>query len=290
MRPPLMIAGACGYGCWPENSLIGFARSLEAGVDGVEIDVHLSADGRVVLYHDYRLDPERTRRGGAWLERPTPALTSLTLAELRGYEIGRMRPGGRYAESHADQEQIDGVMIGTLEDALALLAPSPTAQIYIEIKTSPQQRAISSDPAALTGAVIDVLEAHGLAARARVIAFEWQVLRLLRDRAPHIAASHLSIPPALQTQIARDADGASPWADGCDPARFGGSVPRAIAAHGGTCWSAHFAELTEESIAEARDLGLAIAAWNLSRADDIARFAAMGLDSLTVSGPVWRAP
>ena len=36
----------------PENSLPGFARALEAGAQGIELDVHLTADGVVVVHHD----------------------------------------------------------------------------------------------------------------------------------------------------------------------------------------------------------------------------------------------
>ncbi|TLM66826.1 MAG: glycerophosphoryl diester phosphodiesterase [Deltaproteobacteria bacterium] len=45
----------------PENTLAAFARALEAGADGVELDVHLSADGVPVVIHDETL--ERTTDG-----------------------------------------------------------------------------------------------------------------------------------------------------------------------------------------------------------------------------------
>ena len=52
---PLLIAGATGYGAWPSNTLEGAHRCLEAPVDGIEIDVQMTADGHVVAHHDYRL-------------------------------------------------------------------------------------------------------------------------------------------------------------------------------------------------------------------------------------------
>ena len=67
---PLLIAGATGYGAWPANTLEGALRCLEAPVDGIEIDVQITADGHVVAHHDYRLAPDQTRLDGAWLERP----------------------------------------------------------------------------------------------------------------------------------------------------------------------------------------------------------------------------
>ena len=45
----------------PENTLAGFARALEAGVDRVELDLHLAKDGELVVIHDTTL--ERTTNG-----------------------------------------------------------------------------------------------------------------------------------------------------------------------------------------------------------------------------------
>ncbi len=45
---------------FPENTLAGFARAIQEGADGIELDVHLSADGQVVVHHDDAL-----RRPGA---------------------------------------------------------------------------------------------------------------------------------------------------------------------------------------------------------------------------------
>jgi glycerophosphoryl diester phosphodiesterase len=55
----------------PENTIAGFDRGLTAGADGLELDVHLSRDGIVVVHHDATLD--RTTRGNGPLVRHTAA-------------------------------------------------------------------------------------------------------------------------------------------------------------------------------------------------------------------------
>ena len=45
----------------PENTLAGFRKAVEIGSDGIELDVHLSRDGQIVVIHDERL--ERTTDG-----------------------------------------------------------------------------------------------------------------------------------------------------------------------------------------------------------------------------------
>ena len=46
-----------GYsGCYPENTMTAFKKALEAGADGIELDVQLTSDGEVVIIHDERVD------------------------------------------------------------------------------------------------------------------------------------------------------------------------------------------------------------------------------------------
>jgi glycerophosphoryl diester phosphodiesterase len=60
----------------PENTIAAFDRGLAAGADGLELDVHLSRDGSVVVHHDRLLD--RTTRGKG----PLGNRTAAELAEL----------------------------------------------------------------------------------------------------------------------------------------------------------------------------------------------------------------
>jgi glycerophosphoryl diester phosphodiesterase len=289
MTKPLIIAGATGYGVWPANTLEGARRCLEAPVDGIEIDVQMTADGHVVAHHDYRLKRSQTRLGGQWLAETGPALKTLTLDQLRRYDVGRSRPGSWEAEHHPEREGFDGAGIPTLSELLQALATAlgPRRRIYVEIKTDPQDPTDSSDPEAITHAVIDDLEAADYVAPAKIIAFDWAVLRLTRERRPDLPTAHLTVPPALHDTIRRLPNGDSPWADGRDPRHYGGSELSAIKAHGGEEWSPHLVDITPERLAEARALGLKVGPWGVSKSEDIARLRALGVYSITASGPAW---
>ena len=76
---PLVIAHRTTMGHAPENTLVGVRRGLELGVDGIEIDVQLSADGVPVLMHDQLLD--RTTSGDG-------VVGETTLARLRMLDAG----------------------------------------------------------------------------------------------------------------------------------------------------------------------------------------------------------
>lgn len=66
-----------GYSArYPENTLLAFERAVEAGADMIELDVHLSLDGRLVVIHDEKID--RTSDG-------TGLVANLSLTELKRY-------------------------------------------------------------------------------------------------------------------------------------------------------------------------------------------------------------
>ena len=72
----LIIAhrGASGYA--PENTMDAFELAAKMGADGIELDVHLSADGEVMVIHDEKID--RTSNGQG-------LVTEYTLAELKEF-------------------------------------------------------------------------------------------------------------------------------------------------------------------------------------------------------------
>ncbi|MCL2299981.1 MAG: glycerophosphodiester phosphodiesterase [Firmicutes bacterium] len=75
-----LIAGHRGYKArYPENTMLGFRKARELGVDMLEIDLRLSRDGHLVLIHDATLD--RTTDG-------TGRAESYTLGELLRLDAG----------------------------------------------------------------------------------------------------------------------------------------------------------------------------------------------------------
>lgn len=77
---PLIIGhrGASAYA--PENTLAAFELAAEQGADGVELDVQLSRDGRLVILHDF--DVSRTTNGQG-------RVAELTVAELQTFDAGK---------------------------------------------------------------------------------------------------------------------------------------------------------------------------------------------------------
>ena len=68
--------GAKGYE--PENTLVSFQKALDMQADGIELDVHLSADGELIVIHDETID--RTTNGKGFVN-------ALSLRELKTFQI-----------------------------------------------------------------------------------------------------------------------------------------------------------------------------------------------------------
>ena len=104
--------GASGYS--PENTLLSFKKALDMGVDAIELDVHLSADGVLVVIHDQTL--ERTTNGKG-------LVADFTLFELKKLQI----------ENHQS--------IPTLSEVLDLV--NKKCVVHIELKGAQTPQAVA---------------------------------------------------------------------------------------------------------------------------------------------------
>ena len=104
-----------GYsGLYPENTMLAFQKAIQTGADGIELDVHLTRDGEVVVFHDERLD--RVTDGIGFLK-------DSTLKELK-----KLDASGTYRGKVALQR------IPTLREYFELVAPTGM-KTNIEFKT-----------------------------------------------------------------------------------------------------------------------------------------------------------
>ncbi len=275
-------------GLYPENSLPGFEAALALGVTTLEMDLAVTRDGVVVVHHDRRLDPARTRGpDGAWLMAPVPAIVELSRAELAAYDIGRARPGGKVAQRFPDQRGLDGVAIPTLAEVLALgeARSGGTMRYNLEIKTSPHAPEEALAPADFAAAVAGELERAGVGTRAMVQSFDWRGLKAIQKLAPGVATVYLSAEQRWLDNLERGRPGISPWTAGLDLDDFGGSAPAAIRAAGGAVWSPYFRGLGVAELREAHNLGLKVVVWTVNDPADMASLIELGVDGIITDYP-----
>jgi len=106
------------YGEAPANSLSGFRKAVEMGLDGIETDLHGTKDGRIVLMHDDDVT-------GTTLS--TGKLTEMTFEEARKINVaGKFRPG------------FEPEPVPTLEELLEIAEPVPGFLLNLEFKDYPE--------------------------------------------------------------------------------------------------------------------------------------------------------
>ncbi|MCD1258296.1 glycerophosphodiester phosphodiesterase [Paenibacillus athensensis] len=156
IKRPLVIGHRGAAGEAPENTLASFRLALAQGADGLELDVHLSNDGEIVVCHDATLD--RTTDGSG------------RIGELRLEEIRRCDAGAWFHESFR------GERVPVLAEVLELTPPG--VLLNIEVK----------DAEGSAGAIIDpLLERVNRQGRLRDVvfsSFDHKCMRELKRREP----------------------------------------------------------------------------------------------------------
>jgi glycerophosphoryl diester phosphodiesterase len=268
-------------GLAPENTLAAFRVALAIGVTTLELDTHVTRDGQVVITHDPRLNPAFTRDAeGCWIGEPGPAVASLTLAELQRYQVGRPRPGHRYAQQWPMQRAEDQ-RIPTLAALFAEVRALGADHIRfnIETKLSPDLPDATPDAEAFARAVLEVVRAEDMERRVTIQSFDWRTLRAVQRLAPGIPTAALS---ARQKGLDNIGDGR--WTAGLTLAEQG-SIPRMVKALGAPIWSPFHGELNEASLAEARALGLQVVPWTVNDPAVIERLLDWKVDGLISDYP-----
>jgi glycerophosphoryl diester phosphodiesterase len=275
-------------GLMPENTLEGFAAALSIGVTTLELDLGVTRDGVVVVSHDSYLNPDHTRGpDGNFLAARGPAIRALTLAELKRYDVGRLKPGTAYAAGFPGQRAADGAPIPTLAEVFdqARRLGADHVRFNIETKITPQAGADVADPETFAAAVADVVRGAGLTARVMVQSFDWRTLVAMSRIAPDIERACLTIDRMGRSSVRGGFLGQSAWTAGFDVGHFGGSVPRMVKAAGCAVWSPLFLDLTADTTAEAKAAGLKVLPWTVNERADMDRLIRDGVDGIITDYP-----
>jgi glycerophosphoryl diester phosphodiesterase len=152
-----------------ENTLPAFEAAIEAGADGVEFDVRLTADGRAVVLHD--ADVSRTTDGSGLVR-------SMTLREVKRLQI--TTAGGESTE------------VPTLDETLSAL--SGRTFVDIEIKNIPGEPDFDPEGEPTVVAVLASLERTGFSGEVILTSFNPFSLARARVLDPGVATGLLSEP------------------------------------------------------------------------------------------------
>ena len=125
---PLRFAHRGSRVLWPQNTMMAFQGAVDLGYRYVETDVHLSRDGRVIVFHDDGLDRLTDGTGTVW-DHDWADLRRLDAAHTFGRRLGYPFRG-------------TGVGIPSLEEVLTTF---PDLQVNIDLKQTGMEQALADE-------------------------------------------------------------------------------------------------------------------------------------------------
>lgn len=158
----------CSYR-YPENTLSAFREACRYEITGVELDIHLSRDGELVVIHDERVD--RTTDGSG-------RVADMTLRELKRLRIQPNAQSGKVYET-----------IPTMREVAALLAPVCRRDgllINIELKNSVVRYE------GMERKILDLVAEYGLEPYIVYSSFSPDSIRLLKELRPDVKVGILA--------------------------------------------------------------------------------------------------
>jgi glycerophosphoryl diester phosphodiesterase len=162
---PLVIAHQGGDGLWPGNTLYAYRQAAALGVDVLEMDLHITQDGVLVLNHDETVD--RTTNG-------TGNIEAMMLAEIQTLDAGydwTNDSGGTFPYRGA------GLTIPTLEE---IFQAFPEYRMTIEIKKT---------ETSMAGPFCDLIRDYGMQDKILVASFHDERMQEFRRACPEVATS-----------------------------------------------------------------------------------------------------
>ena len=285
-----IVAHRGGRAARAENTLYAFAYAMETGVSTIELDIQLTKDGKLVVSHNAFLHQELVKgQDGAFVEDNVYDIRTMTLDELRQFDIGTMNPDAEkyYADFGVTQVPTPGAKIPTLEEVFDLINSYGDKKVVVNIElksyADPQsaEYANNPDPKIVVKKIYDVIKNYHMEDRVVFQSFDWKPVKIMKNLDPNITVAALSYKKSLKP----DAKEPSPWLAGLNINNFSGNYVKAVKALGADMSTPEYKEVTPELIAEAHALGLKLIPWTVNNAEDMAKLIDMGVDGIITDKP-----
>lgn len=247
----------------PSSTLFAIDRALEIGMTGIELDVHATKDGVLVVGHDATVD--RTTDGSG-------AIASLTIDEVKSLDAaywfvpGVGTPHDRASDDYPYRGRASSdecFRIATLDEVLDRL---PGVVLNLDIKQT------APDVVAYEPRLAETLTSYGRSDVVIVASFSDLAIRRFSELAPDVATApgQVEITSFVQAVI-RDE-----------------RPDEAIARHSAIQLPPRFSGIelvTEQLVAVAHELGLAVHVWTVDDPAEMERLCALGVDGIMTDRP-----
>jgi glycerophosphoryl diester phosphodiesterase len=244
---PLVMAHQGGNGLWPDNTLYAFERAAALGVDVLEMDIHSTADGVLVVMHDSTVD--RTTDGSG-------AILDMTLAEFQALDAAYNWTGDE-GQTYPYRDQ--GITAPALVEVFEAF---PEMAMNIEIK-----QAAPSIAAPLCQLIRD----HEMEERVLVVSFHQQAIEEFRQACPEVATG------TGQNEVIALFAFSKVFLEGVHtPAAEALQVPE---------YRSGLHVITPRFVDAAHHRNLQVHAWTINQVEDMQRMLDLGVDGIITDYP-----
>lgn len=276
-------------GLLPENTLPAFEAALDYGVTTLELDLHYTQDGQVVIWHDPIIDKNKCRLPeDSAIDAPDPRnplrrifISQQSLATIQSYQCDQNPESGRFPDQQALTMPLAGhnyriITLGELfdfvdnyvksvEKSAEQVENAAAVQFNIETKRNPNHPEYIGD--GFTGgeagpfemAILEEINARGLTERVIIQSFDHRSLRTIRELDESIRLAALTTGGEAKIKV-----------------YYGYQFD---------IWSPNYNDLTLGLIEEAHEHGLQVIPWTVNDPAIMRALLQMGVDGLITDRP-----
>jgi glycerophosphoryl diester phosphodiesterase len=244
---PLVIAHQGGDGVWPGETMFAYQHAADLGVDVLEMDIHITKDGKLILMHDETVD--RTTDG-------TGEIESMTLDEIKKLDAAYdWSPDEGKTFPYRGQ----GLQVAALEEVFSAF---PDKHMTIEIKKT---------NASMAKPFCDLIRKHNMQDKVLVASFHDDRLKEFRAECPEVATSSAKNETTVFVLLTKPFLGSF-----YSPKFYSLQVPEE---------SGGIKVMTESFVKAAHERNLAVEPWTINDAETMKRFIDWGVDGIITDRP-----
>ena len=268
-------------GLFPENSIFGFENILKIGVTLLELDVVFSKDKIPIITHGLTINPFLTRGVDGQFVQENIEISSLTVEQLKRYEIGKLELDIEYSKRFPEQKQLDGICMPTLQELFEKMQQPDfeQARLMVEIKSEPD--CSSQDRENIAYLITKQIRDADLLNKVLLHSFDWLLLCECKKKDPEVATSFLT-KKGYQNE-SNNRQFLEVYAR--DEAEKYNAFPEKIKELGGSFWCPYFKDITLDRLLSARENNSVVVVWTVNEPEDIETMVDFGVDAIVTDYP-----
>lgn len=185
-----------GRGLWPENTIPAMLNAVDLGVTTLEMDTHITADGKVVLSHDDFLNPLFTLTpDGKEITKEDAlkyVLYKMSYAELTWFDVGS-KPYSKFSQQQKMKVHIP-LLANVIDSVQAHLKAKGKPQVFynIETKSSAKDDNIyNPEPEKFVQLLMEVIEQKKITPYVVIQSFDKRTIQIIHKNFPQVKTAYL---------------------------------------------------------------------------------------------------